>query len=182
MRQERERAEADEAEAALLSPAGWEEGKLREGFLVFIVLRSLTEATKALGVPPPDGGDDGFEGKGGGSYAEAKDFFAARTASVEVVFCGELHDVHFPLPSGAHYLPQGYSNTLLRSLERSSSAARDGDPIEIGFNPVYLTEALRVIDAPEITIEMKAPNLPMPAPKELMSSNWFTMSERSPRM
>ena len=37
---------ADEAEAALL-PAGWEEGKLREGFLVFIVLRSLTEATKA---------------------------------------------------------------------------------------------------------------------------------------
>ena len=36
----------------------------------------------------------------------------------------------------------------------------EGDPIEIGFNPVYLTEALRVVDAPEITIEMKAPNKP----------------------
>lgn len=36
----------------------------------------------------------------------------------------------------------------------------EGDPIEIGFNPAYLTEALRVIDTPEIHIELKAPNKP----------------------
>ena len=36
----------------------------------------------------------------------------------------------------------------------------EGDPIEIGFNPMYITEALRVIDAPEIMIELKAPNKP----------------------
>ena len=36
----------------------------------------------------------------------------------------------------------------------------EGDPIEIGFNPAYLTEALRVIDEKEIVIELKAPNKP----------------------
>jgi DNA polymerase-3 subunit beta len=35
-----------------------------------------------------------------------------------------------------------------------------GDPIEIGFNPAFLTEALRVVDSPEIEIELKAPNKP----------------------
>ena len=35
-----------------------------------------------------------------------------------------------------------------------------GEPIEIGFNPTYLTDALRVVDAPEIEIELKAPNKP----------------------
>ena len=35
-----------------------------------------------------------------------------------------------------------------------------GEPIEIGFNPAYLTEALRVVDSPEIEIELKAPNKP----------------------
>jgi DNA polymerase-3 subunit beta len=36
----------------------------------------------------------------------------------------------------------------------------EGDPIEIGFNPAYLIDALRVIDSPEILIELKAPNKP----------------------
>ena len=35
-----------------------------------------------------------------------------------------------------------------------------GDPIEIGFNPNYITDALRVIDDPQIMVEMKAPNKP----------------------
>jgi DNA polymerase III sliding clamp (beta) subunit (PCNA family) len=28
------------------------------------------------------------------------------------------------------------------------------------FNPGYVTEALRLVDSPEITLEMKAPNKP----------------------
>ena len=35
-----------------------------------------------------------------------------------------------------------------------------GQPIDIIFNPGYLTEALRLVDSPEITVEMKAPNKP----------------------
>lgn len=36
----------------------------------------------------------------------------------------------------------------------------EGEPIEIGFNPAYIIDALRIIDEPEIQIEMKAPNKP----------------------
>jgi len=35
-----------------------------------------------------------------------------------------------------------------------------GEPIEIGFNPSYLTDALKVIDPGEVIIELKAPNKP----------------------
>ncbi len=35
-----------------------------------------------------------------------------------------------------------------------------GQPIEIVFNPGYITEALRLVDSEEITLEMKAPNQP----------------------
>ncbi|MCA9294997.1 MAG: DNA polymerase III subunit beta [Phycisphaerales bacterium] len=36
----------------------------------------------------------------------------------------------------------------------------DGEPLEIGFNPGYLTDALKVVDEPEVMIELKAPNKP----------------------
>ncbi len=36
----------------------------------------------------------------------------------------------------------------------------DGDDIEIGFNPVFITDALKVIDQPEILMELKGPNKP----------------------
>lgn len=36
----------------------------------------------------------------------------------------------------------------------------DGDPLEIGFNPAFLLDALRVIDADSITIELTAANRP----------------------
>ncbi|MFW6133040.1 MAG: DNA polymerase III subunit beta [Planctomycetota bacterium] len=36
----------------------------------------------------------------------------------------------------------------------------EGDPLEIGFNPAFLTDALRVIDADEISFEMSASNKP----------------------
>jgi len=36
----------------------------------------------------------------------------------------------------------------------------DGEPIDIGFNPQYLVDALKVVHSPEITIELKAPNKP----------------------
>ncbi len=35
-----------------------------------------------------------------------------------------------------------------------------GDPIEIGFNPGYITDALKVIDTDQVMIELKAPNKP----------------------
>jgi len=34
----------------------------------------------------------------------------------------------------------------------------DGEPIEIAFNPQYILDALKVVDAAEVTLEMKAPN------------------------
>ncbi|MEE9211299.1 MAG: DNA polymerase III subunit beta [Phycisphaeraceae bacterium] len=36
----------------------------------------------------------------------------------------------------------------------------DGDPIDIGFNPYYILDALKVADEDEITLEFKAPNKP----------------------
>ncbi len=36
----------------------------------------------------------------------------------------------------------------------------DGADIEIGFNPVFLTEALRVVDSDEVSLELTAPNRP----------------------
>jgi DNA polymerase III subunit beta len=35
-----------------------------------------------------------------------------------------------------------------------------GEPIEIGFNPGYITDALKVIDSDQVMIELKAPNKP----------------------
>lgn len=35
-----------------------------------------------------------------------------------------------------------------------------GDPIEIGFNPAFITDALKVIDSDQVMIELKAPNKP----------------------
>jgi DNA polymerase-3 subunit beta len=36
----------------------------------------------------------------------------------------------------------------------------EGDPLEIGFNPGFITDALRVLDHGEVMIELKAPNKP----------------------
>ena len=36
----------------------------------------------------------------------------------------------------------------------------EGSDIEIGFNPQFLTEALRVVDSDEISLELTAPNRP----------------------
>ena len=36
----------------------------------------------------------------------------------------------------------------------------DGSDVEIGFNPAFLTEALRVVDSDEVSLEMSAPNRP----------------------
>ncbi len=36
----------------------------------------------------------------------------------------------------------------------------EGDPVEVGFNPTFLTDALRVIDADEISLELNAGNKP----------------------
>lgn len=39
-------------------------------------------------------------------------------------------------------------------------AGYDGDSIEIGFNPAFISEALKVIDDDQVILEMKAPNRP----------------------
>jgi DNA polymerase-3 subunit beta len=36
----------------------------------------------------------------------------------------------------------------------------DGGDVEIGFNPGFITDALRVIDDPQVVLELKAPNKP----------------------
>ena len=38
--------------------------------------------------------------------------------------------------------------------------AYDGEDIEIGFNPHFITDALKVITEPEVSMELKAPNKP----------------------
>ncbi|MEL6329987.1 MAG: DNA polymerase III subunit beta [Planctomycetota bacterium] len=39
-------------------------------------------------------------------------------------------------------------------------ASYEGNDIEIGFNPTFITDALKVVDTPEVQIELKAPNKP----------------------
>ncbi|KAA0213984.1 MAG: DNA polymerase III subunit beta [Leptolyngbya sp. PLA3] len=39
-------------------------------------------------------------------------------------------------------------------------ASFEGDSIEIGFNPAFITDALKVIDQPEVLMELKGPNKP----------------------
>jgi len=46
----------------------------------------------------------------------------------------------------------------------------EGEPVEIGFNPGYITDALKVIDAPEVVIELKTNN----KPGVLKTGNEFT--------
>jgi len=36
----------------------------------------------------------------------------------------------------------------------------EGSDVEIGFNPTFLTDALRVVDSDEISLELTAPNRP----------------------
>ena len=36
----------------------------------------------------------------------------------------------------------------------------DGEPIEIGFNPQFILDALKVVEANEVTLDFKAPNKP----------------------
>jgi DNA polymerase-3 subunit beta len=36
----------------------------------------------------------------------------------------------------------------------------DGEDIEIGFNPAFITDALKILDNDQVIIEMKAPNKP----------------------
>ena len=36
----------------------------------------------------------------------------------------------------------------------------EGDPLEIGFNPGFIIDALKVVDGAEVMIELKAPNKP----------------------
>lgn len=38
--------------------------------------------------------------------------------------------------------------------------AYEGDDLEISFNPLFITDVLRTIEEPEVTIELKAPNKP----------------------
>jgi DNA polymerase III subunit beta len=36
----------------------------------------------------------------------------------------------------------------------------EGDPLDIGFNPGFIVDALKVVDGREVMIELKAPNKP----------------------
>jgi len=36
----------------------------------------------------------------------------------------------------------------------------EGDPVEIGFNPGFIADALKVVDGGKVIVELKAPNKP----------------------
>ena len=44
--------------------------------------------------------------------------------------------------------------------EVTCPATLKGDPIEVDFNPIFLVDVLRIIDADELSFEMNAPNKP----------------------
>jgi DNA polymerase-3 subunit beta len=44
--------------------------------------------------------------------------------------------------------------------EVNCPASFEGDPIEIGFNPMFLADALKVAETDEVTVEMTEPNKP----------------------
>lgn len=46
----------------------------------------------------------------------------------------------------------------------------EGDPLDIGFNPAFITDALKVMDSAEVIVELKAPN----KPGVLRTGNEFT--------
>ena len=48
--------------------------------------------------------------------------------------------------------------------------AYEGDPVEIGFNPGFITDALKVIDGGQVIVELKASN----KPGVLKTGNEFT--------
>ena len=56
------------------------------------------------------------------------------------------------ISSRAPEMGEAEVNVPIESLE--------GEPMEIGFNPQFVTDVLKVIDADQVTIEMKAPNKP----------------------
>ena len=39
-------------------------------------------------------------------------------------------------------------------------AAYQGEPVEVGFNPVFLVDVLKVVESERVTLELKAPNRP----------------------
>ena len=43
---------------------------------------------------------------------------------------------------------------------RIDSESYTGEPLEIAFNPNFIAEVLKVLDAPQVVIELKAPNKP----------------------
>jgi DNA polymerase-3 subunit beta len=44
--------------------------------------------------------------------------------------------------------------------EVKTAIAYEGEPMDIGFNPAYLTDALKVVDGGDVVIEMNASNKP----------------------
>jgi DNA polymerase III subunit beta len=46
----------------------------------------------------------------------------------------------------------------------------EGEPLDIGFNPAFITDALKVVDGAEVIVELKAPN----KPGVLRTGNEFT--------
>ena len=60
--------------------------------------------------------------------------------------------------SDAHMLSPGTEVPL--HYNKRLSLGYEGSDVEIGFNPTFLTDALRVVDSDEISLEMTAPNRP----------------------
>ena len=51
-------------------------------------------------------------------------------------------------------------NTTLGSMDEIIEISKDGDDMNIGFNPKFLIDALRAIDSEEITLYLVSPKAP----------------------
>ena len=56
--------------------------------------------------------------------------------------------------------PYTATQVIDSSVRPGDARVPEGSDVEIGFNPTFLTDALRVVDSDEISLEMTAPNRP----------------------
>ena len=59
-----------------------------------------------------------------------------------------------------HLTLKGQAPEMGEAVVRLALEGYEGDALEIGFNPTYLTDALKVVESDHVIIELKAPNRP----------------------
>ena len=66
----------------------------------------------------------------------------------------------FLLGTEMDYITEKMSSRFVFNNPNQVSACGCGESIEIGFNPGFITDVLKVVDGADVMIELKAPNKP----------------------